>query len=98
MSMMAWSPMANRYFVDPLPERGPAGRRAEPVDHRGEDLPANRGDDVVLADGRGGECRARIVARRRGELLVHAEPAAHVPPPRVRVPLAFAPPRLPRAD
>jgi 16S rRNA (uracil1498-N3)-methyltransferase len=90
--------MARRYFVDSLPAPGPASLRGDAVHHIWDVLRAGPGDEVVLADGRGGECRARIDGRRGGELLLTTAPALHVPPSRVRVHLAFAPPRLARAE
>src|SRR5262249_185289 len=90
--------MARRYFVDPLPVAGPAILRGDAVHHLCDVLRAGPGDEVVLADGHGGECRARIDGRKGGELLLPAAPALPVPPPRVRVPPAFAPPRFARAE
>src|SRR5258705_999324 len=90
--------MARRYFVDSLPPPGPASLRGDAVHHIWDVLRAGPGDEVILADGRGGECRARIDGRQRGELLLTAASALRVPPPRLRVHLAFAPPRLTRAE
>jgi len=90
--------MARRYFVDSLPAPGPASLRGDAVHHIWDVLRAEPGAQVVLADGRGGECTARIDGRRGGELLLTAAPAVHVPPPRVKVHLAFAPPRFARAE
>jgi 16S rRNA (uracil1498-N3)-methyltransferase len=90
--------MARRYFVDLLPAAGPTTLRGDAVHHLCDVMRAQPGDEVVLADGHGGECRARIDRRRGDELLLTAGPASHVPPPRARVHVAFAPPRFARAE
>jgi 16S rRNA (uracil1498-N3)-methyltransferase len=90
--------MARRYFVDPLPAAGPAILRGDAVHHLCAVLRAGLGDEVVLADGHGGECRALVERRRGDELLLTVGRASHVPAPHVRVHVAFAPPRFARAE
>ena len=90
--------MARRYFLDALPPPGPATLRGDVVHHLMHVLRAEPGDMVILGDGRGQECRARIERHKKDELWVVAEAATTLPPPALRIHVAFAPPRFARAE
>lgn len=90
--------MANRYFVDHLPEPGPATLDGELAHHLGRVLRSRPGESVVLGDGRGGTARGTIttVGRERVELTI--DEVRREPPPKPAVLLAFAPPRQQRGE
>lgn len=90
--------MARRYFVDPLPETGTAVLRGDIAHHLAAVLRCRRGWEVVLCDGRGGECTAVVQQVQRGELTVELGPRRQAEPPRLQVHLALAPPRWQRAE
>src|SRR5687767_388382 len=90
--------MAHRYFVDPLPRQGTARLDGEVAHHLGTVLRKRAGDEIVLGDGRGSTALARVVAASKGTVEVEVGAAVAAPLPRVRVQLAFAPPRLARAE
>lgn len=90
--------MANRYLLDRLPPPGPASLTGELVHHVGTVLRAQPGTEIVLADGRGGQCRARVVRAGRRELEIAVAAHEQVPRPRPAVHVAFAPPRWTRAE
>ncbi len=90
--------MANRYFVPVLPAPGPSSVDGELAHHLGRVLRVQPGETIRLGDGAGGtaECAVRTVHKQRIELdvlAIRSEPAA-----RPRVLLAFAPPKLQRAE
>lgn len=103
--------MANRYFVDALPAG--AGARTDPpigeqsgeheltgdtAHHLSKVLRVAPGDEVVLADGRGGQCTATVRRVRGRSVTVALSQVHHVAERLPRVHIAFAPPRLTRAD
>ena len=90
--------MARRYFVDPLPAAGTTVLRADVAHHLAAVLRCRRGDEVVLCDGRGGECTAVVQQVQRGELTVELGPRRQAEPARLQVHLALAPPRWQRAE
>lgn len=90
--------MARRYFLDELPPPGPATLHGDVVHHLMHVLRAEPGDIVILGDGRGLECRARIERHKKDDLQVTVDAPSAVPPPALRVHVAFAPPRFARAE
>ncbi|MGB3965325.1 MAG: RNA methyltransferase PUA domain-containing protein, partial [Planctomycetota bacterium] len=90
--------MANRYFVAALPAPGPWILDGDVAGHLGRVLRVRAGDVVTLADGAGGSALATVRAVRRERVEVDVAAMAHVPPPTLRVTLAFAVPRAQRAE
>jgi 16S rRNA (uracil1498-N3)-methyltransferase len=90
--------MANRYFVDMLPNEGRASLPEDVAHHLAVVLRARPGDRLVLADGRGNRCEATVAAASKRELVVEVGPHLHAPAPTQRLHLAFAPPKLQRAE
>lgn len=91
--------MARRYLVDPLPGPGPAELPEDISHHLSRVLRAAPGDSIILFDGRGQTCSARLM-RCTGH-LVHAEAGEHRPceaEPAPRIHLAVALPKGARAD
>jgi 16S rRNA (uracil1498-N3)-methyltransferase len=91
--------MASRYLLDELPGPGTWRLPDALAHHVGRVLRARPGDEMVLCDGRGGECTARLVSVS-GRLI-----EAEVGPRRAvqralatRIELAFALPRGARAE
>lgn len=91
--------MSCRCLVDPLPGEGLVFLPAGVSRHLGRVRRARPGDEVVLFDGRGRECAARVRAVRGGEVQVEVGPARAIGrEPRARVQLAFALPKAARAE
>lgn len=90
--------VANRYLIDPLPAPGPGVLGGEVAHHLGTVLRARTGDEVRLFDGRGSTCTARIESVDRRAVTVRCEAHAHLPRPSPRVHVAFAVPKLQRAE
>jgi 16S rRNA (uracil1498-N3)-methyltransferase len=91
--------MARRYLVDPLPAPGPAALPRDTSHHVGRVMRARPGEELVLFDGRGRECRATVSRVRDGAVWVDAEAAAAVwREPRVHLELAFGLPSDRRAE
>jgi len=90
--------MPERYFMDQLPEPGPAELRGDVAHHLGRVMRARPGDVVRLGDGRGGSANAEVVLVERDLVRARITSVAFAPPPVRRVLLAFAPPRLSRAE
>ncbi|MFM1872937.1 MAG: hypothetical protein RL398_2359 [Planctomycetota bacterium] len=90
--------MANRYFVDILPNEGRASLAGDVAHHLAVVLRARPGDRLVLADGRGSRCEATVTAASKRDLVVEVGPHLHAPAPAHRLHLAFAPPKLQRAE
>lgn len=90
--------MAQRYFVDCLPTQGSFELRGDTAHHLATVLRARVGETVRLGDGRGLSVEAVIRAARKD--LVQLEVVRHEqsPPPQRRVHIAFAPPKLSRAE
>ncbi|GAB4137242.1 MAG: 16S rRNA (uracil(1498)-N(3))-methyltransferase [Planctomycetota bacterium] len=90
--------MAHRYFVDRIPDAKRTLLEGDTAHHLKRVLRVRPGSVVVLGDGRGLECPARIhsctAAGVEVELGQVRAVAAHSP----RVELAFAVPRMSRAD
>lgn len=90
--------MANRYFVERLPNEGPASLSGEVAHHLAVVLRARPGDRLLLADGRGNRCEATVTAAGKRAVDVDVGPHLHTPAPTRRLHLAFAPPKLQRAE
>ena len=90
--------MSHRYFLPALPEPGPAMLDGELAHHLGRVLRVRPGERVVLGDGRGGTANATIAAVDHDRVSVQVEPTRHSPPHGCRLHVAFAPPRMQRAE
>ena len=90
--------VANRYLIDPLPAPGPGVLGGELAHHVGTVLRARPGEEVRLFDGRGASCTARVESVERREVKVVCGPHATRPRPSPRVQVAFAVPKLQRAE
>jgi 16S rRNA (uracil1498-N3)-methyltransferase len=90
--------MARRYFVDPLPAPGPATLRGEVAHHLATVLRVRAGERLVLGDGHGRQSEAEVLRVQARAVAVTVAPSAAVPPLPLRLHLAFAPPRLLRAE
>jgi len=90
--------MAQRYFVDTLPGPGSYRLGDELAHHLGTVLRARPGDELVLADGRGGSALARVLLADRRRVEVEVDAAVHRPRPPRAVHLAVALPRSTRAE
>ena len=90
--------MANRYFVSALPPSGPLRLTDELAHHLGRVLRAEPGQAVVLGDGQGGTAHAVVTATGKHHVDVLVERVERDAPPAPRVLLAFAAPRLQRAE
>ena len=89
--------MAQRYFVPSLPPPGPATVAGDLAHHLGRVLRVLPGTPILLADGQGGTALATVQSVGRTAVTLEVDPALHRPrPPAIEV--AFAPPRLSRAD
>lgn len=90
--------MAQRYFTDHLPESGRFALTGDVAHHLGTVMRARPGATVRLGDGRGGTAEATILAASRDQLMLQIEHRETADPPRLRIHIAFAPPRLQRAE
>jgi 16S rRNA (uracil1498-N3)-methyltransferase len=90
--------MANRYFVASLPAAGTVQLDGELAHHLGRVLRVRAGDRVVLGDGRGGTALATVVRADRDAVVCDVGAPRSEPPPRPRLVVAFAVPRLQRAE
>ena len=90
--------MPERYFTDQLPGPGPAELRGDVAHHLGRVMRARPGDVVRLGDGRGRSANAEVVLVERDLVRACLTGIEFTPPPVRRVLLAFAPPRLSRAE
>jgi len=89
--------MAQRYFVPSLPPPGPATVTGDLAHHLGRVLRVLPGAPIVLGDGQGGTAPATVTGVGRTAVELAVETAVRRPrPPCVEV--AFAPPRLSRAE
>jgi len=89
--------MAQRYFVPSLPPPGPATVTGDLAHHLGRVLRVQTGTPIVLGDGQGGTAAATVTRVGRTEVDLEVERAVRRPRP-ARVEVAFAPPRLSRAE
>lgn len=92
------APMANRYFLPELPPAGPFTLAGELAHHLGHVLRVRAGEELVLGDGRGGTAHARVLGRERGTIAIVVDRRFTAPEPPRRLLLAFATPRLARAE
>jgi 16S rRNA (uracil1498-N3)-methyltransferase len=90
--------MSHRYFVPALPPPGPASVEGDLAHHLGRVLRVRPGEVLLLGDGRGGSASATIVAVDRESVSLQVGPSRHRQPDSCRLHVAFAPPRLQRAE
>ena len=89
--------MAQRYFLPSLPAPGPATVTGDLAHHLGRVLRVLPGTPLVLGDGQGGTAEATVRSVGRTAVELEVEAAVRRPQPRC-VEVAFAPPRLSRAE
>ena len=90
--------MPPRHFLPSLPPPGPAEVDGDLGHHLGRVLRVRPGEVVRLGDGLGGLASAVVVAVQRDRVTLQVGESRHVPQPACRVHVAFAPPRLQRAE
>lgn len=90
--------MANRYFVDTLPEVGRTRLDGALAHHLVTVLRLRPGATFVLGDGRGGTATATVLAVGKKHLDADVQDLQQEPVPARRLHLAFAPPKLARAE
>ncbi len=90
--------MANRYFVATLPEPGAATVEGDLAHHLGRVLRVRTGDSVRLGDGRGHTALATVTAIGKQSIALLVEPPVVEAAPALAVTLAFAVPKLARAE
>ena len=91
--------MVRRYFVDALPNPGVHRLPKDAGHHLGRVLRARAGDQLVLCDGRGGECPARLLAVSGDRVDAEVGEARQTRrAPSVELELAFALPKGTRAE
>jgi 16S rRNA (uracil1498-N3)-methyltransferase len=90
--------MPARFFLPELPPAGAAAVDGDCAHHLAHVLRARPGQTVVVADGRGGSAPATVLAVERHTVRLEVGHKQQVPPPGGRVHVAFAPPRLSRAE
>lgn len=90
--------MPARFFLPSLPPPGVTTVDGDLAHHLAHVLRVRPGEVVVLADGRGSRAAATIRSADRRSVRLEVEPPQTVPPPPRRVQVAFAPPRLARAE
>lgn len=90
--------MAQRYFLTEIPAPGRLDLQGDLAHHLGTVLRTQPGDTVRLGDGRGVTAEATVVTASRGHLQLQVLSRTVQPPPPLVVHVAFAPPRLQRAD
>lgn len=90
--------MARRYFLDDLPSPGGHVLVGEVGHHLGSVLRVRQGDEVLLADGKGRQCRAVVERAGGGKVALRVEPTVAVDRSPFALHVAFAPPKWTRAD
>jgi len=90
--------MAQRYFVDCLPTEGSFELRGSTAHHLATVLRARVGETVRLGDGRGLTVEAVIRTARKDQMQLEVLRHEHSAAPERRVHVAFAPPKLHRAE
>ncbi|MBL9078613.1 MAG: 16S rRNA (uracil(1498)-N(3))-methyltransferase [Planctomycetes bacterium] len=90
--------MPARFFVQPLPPAGPATVDGDLAHHLAHVLRARPGDSLRLADGRGGSAMATVTAVRRHAVDLEVDASVQAAAVGSGVQIAFAPPRLQRAE
>jgi len=90
--------MAQRYFLDDLPETGFVRLQGDVAHHLATVLRVRPGDQLQLGDGRGTTMAATVQAAARGTVELNVEARTSTPPPFRAIHVAFAPPRLSRAE
>jgi 16S rRNA (uracil1498-N3)-methyltransferase len=90
--------MAQRYFLDSLPTHGSFELRGDTAHHLATVLRAKVGEHVRLGDGRGRTVEAVIRSARKDQVQLEVLASEQAPPPARCVHVAFAPPRLNRAE
>ena len=91
--------MAQRYYLESLPGEGRHQLPPDTAHHLTRVMRARPGDEVVLFDGQGQQCRARLLSTSRREFEAELGPIEQVEPsPAVEIELAFALPKGARAE
>ena len=90
--------MPARFFLPMLPEPGDTAVDGELAHHLATVLRARPGAELRVGDGRGGTADAHVVAVERRRVHLRIARVHRTPPPTRRVHVAFAPPRLARAE
>jgi 16S rRNA (uracil1498-N3)-methyltransferase len=90
--------MANRYFVDALAPQGRCELPDDVAHHLARVLRCRVGDPVRLGDGRGATADAVVAAVGKASVAVDIAAVRHEGAPPVQLTLAFALPRLQRAE
>ncbi len=90
--------MPARFFLPELPSQGQVVVDGDLAHHLAHVLRARPGLEVLLADGRGGRAEATVQAIDRHTVRLLVAATNRVPPPPFRLHVAFAPPRLQRAE
>ncbi len=90
--------MAQRYFVPMLPAAGRTEVEGELAHHLGAVLRVRPGVRIVLGDGAGGTAMATVLGVGRATVQLAVDVAVHCQRPGACVQVAFAPPRLQRAE
>jgi len=91
--------MARRYLLDPLPGPGDLALPDSVAHHLARVMRVEPGEEIVLFDGTGHECRATVLAVEHGRVRVRAAPATPGgKEPMLRLELAVALPKGTRAE
>ena len=90
--------MARRYFVDSLPQPGGSVLVGDVAHHLATVLRMRPGDEFVLCDGKGSECRAVVQRAGGGKVAVQCEEGRRVDHHSFSLHVAFAPPKWTRAE
>jgi 16S rRNA (uracil1498-N3)-methyltransferase len=90
--------MPARFFLPSLPSAGMATVEGDVAHHLAHVLRARPGHTIMLADGRGGTAVATVQTVDRRTVVLQVDSPRQASPPARRVLVAFAPPRLQRAE
>lgn len=90
--------MAQRYFVDQLPTAGEFTLGEAVAHHLATVMRTRPGAEIRLGDGRGATAEAEVLMAGRRELRLRILRHELAPPPAQVIHVAFAPPRLNRAE
>ncbi len=90
--------MARRYFVDELPAPGGTILVGDVAHHLANVLRMRPGDELVLADGNGAQCRAVVERSGGGKVALQIGAREVVPADPFCLHIAFAPPKWTRAE
>lgn len=90
--------MPARFFLSELPPAGSTAVDGDLAHHLAHVLRARPGSEIVLADGRGRTAPATVTGVDRRRVTLRVADARRAPAPLRAVHIAFAPPRLQRAE